>query len=206
MFVRRQTARLRRALDEYPRTFWIVALATFIDSLGGFMLFPFFSLYLTHKFDVGMTQVGLLFGLFSITDLVGSFVGGALTDRFGRKSLTLFGLIVSAFVMLLLGLAATGPEAGHTHCPRPLTFSTRAAGRNSSACGGNGQISPSGCSRRASSHCTCHSPRRRGRAVLDTCSALPRREADRDQAVRVVSTLNPWERYNACAPALSAST
>jgi len=107
VFVRRQTAKLRRALDEYPRTFWIVALATFIDSLGGFMLFPFFSLYLTHKFDVGMTQVGLLFGLFSITDLVGSFVGGALTDRFGRKSLTLFGLIVSAFVMLLLGLAAT---------------------------------------------------------------------------------------------------
>ncbi len=107
VFIRRQTARLRRTLDEYPRPFWILTLATFIDSLGGFMLFPFFSLYITQKFGVGMTQVGLLFGLFSITDLAGSFVGGALTDRFGRKALTLFGLIVSAFVMLLLGLAAT---------------------------------------------------------------------------------------------------
>ena len=107
MLIRRQVARLRRTLDEYPRTFWIVVLATFIDSLGGFMLFPFFSLYITQKFGVGMTQVGLLFAMFSITDVTGSFIGGALTDRFGRKGLTLFGLIVSAIVMLLLGLAGT---------------------------------------------------------------------------------------------------
>lgn len=107
MLIRRQVARVRRTLDEYPRAFWILVLATFIDSLGGFMLFPFFSLYITQKFGVGMTQVGLLFAMFSITDVTGSFIGGALTDRFGRKALTLFGLIVSAIVMLLLGLAAT---------------------------------------------------------------------------------------------------
>ncbi len=107
MFIRRQAARLRRVRDEYPRPFWIVVLATFIDSLGGFMLFPFFSLYITQKFGVGMTQVGLLFGLFSIADMAGGFIGGALTDRFGRKALTLFGLIVSAITMLLLGFAAT---------------------------------------------------------------------------------------------------
>src|SRR4030042_4761337 len=112
VLIRRQVARFRRTLDEYPRTFWIVVLATFIDSMGEFMLFPFFSLYITQKFGVGMTQVGLLFGLFSLTNLAGSFVGGALTDRFGRKALTLFGLTVSAFVMLILGLAATfGPFA-----------------------------------------------------------------------------------------------
>lgn len=107
MYFRRQSARLRRAIDEYPRAFWILVGATFIDSLGGFMLFPFFALYITQKFGVGMTEVGILFGLFSLTDLLGSLIGGALTDRLGRKTMTLFGLVASATVVVVLGLVNT---------------------------------------------------------------------------------------------------
>lgn len=107
MFVRRRIARISRLYNEYPRAFWILVGATFIDSLGGFLLFPFFALYVTQKFGVGMTQVGVLFGLFSITDMAGAMIGGALTDRMGRKSLTIFGLLVSAATMLILGLVPT---------------------------------------------------------------------------------------------------
>lgn len=107
MFLRRQRTRLRRTYEEYPRSFWILVLTTFIDSLGGFLLFPFLSLYVTQKFGVGMTEVGFLFGLFSITDMIGGLVGGALTDRIGRKSMVLFGLVSSALIALILGVIGT---------------------------------------------------------------------------------------------------
>jgi MFS family permease len=79
-------------------------MSTFIDRLGGSLIFPFLSLYVLQKFDVGMTQVGLIFGLWSISSLVGSIIGGALADKFGRKAIIIFGLLSSAFTGILMGL------------------------------------------------------------------------------------------------------
>jgi MFS family permease len=76
----------------------------FIDRVGGTMLFPFFSLYITQKFEVGMTEAGLVLGFFSIFSMLGGVIGGALTDKLGRRSLILFGLVFSALSTLLLGL------------------------------------------------------------------------------------------------------
>ncbi len=95
--------RTRSLFAEFPSQFWVMVAAAFIDRLGGAMLFPFFTLYLTQKFEISMTQVGVLFGLYSITGVVGSMVGGALTDRLGRKRMMIFGLAASALSMLLLG-------------------------------------------------------------------------------------------------------
>lgn len=92
---------------EYPRQFWTLVLATFIDRLGGALMFPFFTLYITKRFDVGMTEVGILFGLFSVASVVGSTFGGALTDRLGRKGMLIFGLIASALTSLLMGVVST---------------------------------------------------------------------------------------------------
>ncbi len=97
-------ARLTDTYHEYPRPFWALVGVTFIDRLGGFLLFPFFSLYITQRFGVGMTEVGVLFALFSVSSFVGSMLGGALTDRLGRKGMIIFGLITSSLSSVLLGL------------------------------------------------------------------------------------------------------
>jgi len=97
-------ARLRQVYDEYPPQFWTLVGATFVDHLGGSLLFPFFSLYITQKFGVGMTHVGLVFGAFAVMSLVGGILGGALTDYLGRKKMLIFGLVVSALSMLVLGV------------------------------------------------------------------------------------------------------
>jgi MFS family permease len=94
----------RRVFNEYPGQFWILVGASFIDRLGGAMLFPFFTLYMTSKFGISMTQVGVFFGLFALSSVVGSMIGGALTDRFGRKGMLLFGLIMSALSAILMGI------------------------------------------------------------------------------------------------------
>ena len=98
-------AKLQRLFREYPKQFWLLLGASFIDGLGGALLFPFFTLYVTAKFDVGMTTVGIIFGLFSISAIIGSTIGGALSDRFGRKRMIIFGLASSALITLLMGFA-----------------------------------------------------------------------------------------------------
>ena len=96
--------RVQATYQEFPREYWILVAANFIDGVGGTMLFPFFSLYVTEKFDVGMTQVGVLFAVFSVSGFAGSMLGGALADRFGRRSMILFGLVFSAMSSLAMGL------------------------------------------------------------------------------------------------------
>lgn len=79
-------------------------IVAFIDRLGGALLYPFFALYITSKFGVGMTQVGVLFATFSVSGLVGTSIGGALADRLGRKVMVIFGLIASSVSAILMGV------------------------------------------------------------------------------------------------------
>jgi MFS family permease len=97
----------RKTFSDYPHAFWTYNVIVFIDRLGGFMLYPFFALYLTQKFDIGMSTVGILFGIFSISGMVGSALGGALTDRMGRKSVIIASLLLSSLSALGMGLAPT---------------------------------------------------------------------------------------------------
>lgn len=97
--------RTRNVYHEYPRAFWIYNIIVFIDRLGGFMLYPFFALYLTQKFDIGMSTVGILFAIFSVSGMVGSALGGALADRMGRKVVIIFSLILSSLSALGMGFA-----------------------------------------------------------------------------------------------------
>ncbi len=96
--------RVRGIYREFPPKFWTVVGVMFIDRLGGNVLWPFFTLYITAKFEVGMTRAGLVLGILSAFSLLGSMVGGGLTDRFGRKRMILIGLVFSAISTLTLGL------------------------------------------------------------------------------------------------------
>jgi MFS family permease len=96
--------RSRTLLAEYPAAFRKLVIVTFIDRLGGALLYPFFALYITSKFDVGMTQVGVLFAAFSFSSFIGSTVGGALTDRIGRRSMLIFSLVSTSLSSVAMGL------------------------------------------------------------------------------------------------------
>ncbi len=95
--------RVNSIYREYPKQFWVIVGSNFIDHVGGALIFPFFALYITMKFQVGMTEVGLLFALFSVTDMIGNMIGGALTDFLGRKTMIIMGLIISALTSLGMG-------------------------------------------------------------------------------------------------------
>ncbi|HSB00006.1 MAG TPA: MFS transporter [Anaerolineales bacterium] len=97
----------RKVYNDYPRAFWIYNVIVFIDRLGGFMLYPFFALYLTQKFDIGMSTVGILFAVFSVSGMIGSALGGAIADRMGRKVVIICSLILSSLSALGMGFAPT---------------------------------------------------------------------------------------------------
>ncbi|UCC33718.1 MAG: MFS transporter [Candidatus Bathyarchaeota archaeon] len=97
--------RIRRIYNEYPRNFWVVIGTLFIDTVGFALIFPFIGLFITAKFQVGMTEIGQLFSILAITGIFGSIAGGAMTDKFGRKVVIIFGLVASALSALILGFA-----------------------------------------------------------------------------------------------------
>jgi len=107
MLFRKFLERIRSVYGDYPRQFWVLVFGTFIDTLGRTMLNPFLMLYVTKRFDVGMTEVGMLFGLMSVTSTIGRMLGGALTDRLGRKWMVIFGLVVSGLSSLAMGVVGT---------------------------------------------------------------------------------------------------
>lgn len=96
--------RIKSTYQEFPVQFWILVAANFIDRLGGTLIFPFFALYVTQHFNVGMTEAGVLLAIFSVFGFIGSMLGGALTDKFGRRGMVLFGLVFSALSSVAMGL------------------------------------------------------------------------------------------------------
>jgi len=91
---------LRQTYRDFSRAFWLVAFASFIDQIGNFILMPFIALYVTGRYDVGLTEVGIAFAIAGLGGLIGGIFGGALADKIGRKSMMLFGLLVSGIFNL----------------------------------------------------------------------------------------------------------
>ncbi|MFX0076659.1 MAG: MDR family MFS transporter [Candidatus Hermodarchaeota archaeon] len=94
----------REKSKKYPNSFIVLVFATFIDRLGGFLLFPFFSIYVLLHFGVTEIEVGILFSIFASGSIIGSLVGGALTDKYGRKTMAIFGLVSSGIGSILMGI------------------------------------------------------------------------------------------------------
>ncbi|TFH29761.1 MAG: MFS transporter [Promethearchaeota archaeon] len=93
---------LKSNYNQFPKNFWMVAFTSFIDQLGSFILMPFIALYITARYDIGMTQVGFIFAIVGAGNMIGGILGGALTDKFGRKTMTLFGLLASGSFSIVI--------------------------------------------------------------------------------------------------------
>ncbi len=104
MIFQKLAAKASATYREYPRPFWIQTLVIFIDRIGGSLLFPFFALYITSRFNVGMTEVGILFAIWSLSSFIGSALGGAITDRIGRRKMIIFSLVSTSLSAVVMGL------------------------------------------------------------------------------------------------------
>ncbi len=97
--------KIKSVFNEYPAKFWVLVSASFIDNIGRTMIGPFLALYITQKLGVGMTEAGIVIALFMISGMIGSTVSGALTDKIGRKTMLICGLVFSAVSSLAMAFA-----------------------------------------------------------------------------------------------------
>jgi MFS family permease len=96
--------KIRGTVSDFPAQFWILLLGTLISSTGGFLVWPFLTLYLRQSMGISMTTIGLLFTLTGPINLFSQVVGGSLTDRWGRRIMMAMSLFASGLVMLGFGL------------------------------------------------------------------------------------------------------
>lgn len=64
------------------------------------MVLPFLSLYLTEDLNISLANVGWIMTSFGLGSLVGSWLGGKLTDRFGYYKVMLWSLLLTGFLFI----------------------------------------------------------------------------------------------------------
>ncbi len=89
----------RAAFAGLPREVWLLAGALLVNRAGT-MVLPFLSLYLTRDLDFTAADAGLIIGCFGLGSMVGSFIGGWLSDRVDPVRVQELSLIASGFGFL----------------------------------------------------------------------------------------------------------
>jgi predicted MFS family arabinose efflux permease len=85
-----------------PRSVWWLALASAINRSGS-MVLPFLVLFLTQSRGMASDDAGRLISLYGVAGLLGSYVGGLLSDRFSTKKVQIASLVSTAAIQLVLG-------------------------------------------------------------------------------------------------------
>src|ERR1700745_2218119 len=88
------------------RNVWILSIAMFINRSGSMVLL-FSSLYFTKELHFTIADAGGIMSFYGIGSVLGSYVGGWLTDRKNFFDIMMFSLIASGSVLLLLLLVKT---------------------------------------------------------------------------------------------------
>ncbi|MBI4395365.1 MAG: MFS transporter [Candidatus Omnitrophica bacterium] len=83
-----------------------VFLAVLIDLLGFGIVLPLLPFY-ASVFHATPVQIGLLYSIFSLAQLIFSPIWGGLSDQFGRRPIMIISTLGASFAYLIFGLAHT---------------------------------------------------------------------------------------------------
>lgn len=85
----------------FSREVWLLALVTFVNRAGT-MVVPFMSLYLTKDMGLTKEEVGWIMSSFGAGSVVGSWLGGKLTDKLGFYDIMVGALLTSGLAFIVL--------------------------------------------------------------------------------------------------------
>lgn len=85
----------------FRREVWLLAAITFINRAGS-MVIPFLSLYLTASEGYSLEQVGWVMSCFGLGSVLGSWLGGKLTDKIGYYAVMVTSLVSGGVAFILL--------------------------------------------------------------------------------------------------------
>ena len=85
---------------------WWLSLITLINRAGT-MVIPFLSLYLTDSLDFTLKNVGWIMTCFGVGSVLGSWLGGKLTDRIGYYKVMSISLFLTGILFVALQYVST---------------------------------------------------------------------------------------------------
>jgi predicted MFS family arabinose efflux permease len=85
----------------FTREVWILAIITFINRAGT-MVLPFLSKYLKEDLGYSYSQVGWIMVCFGLGSMLGSFMGGKLSDKIGFYKVMVFSLFTSGLLFFVI--------------------------------------------------------------------------------------------------------
>ena len=90
----------------FTREVWILAFITFINRAGT-MVLPFLSKYLKENLHFTYGQVGWIMVSFGIGSMLGSWLGGKLSDTIGFYKIMIFSLFTSGIMFFIIQYITT---------------------------------------------------------------------------------------------------
>lgn len=85
-----------------PRQIYYLSLSRMITEMGMMFVFPFMSLLLTQRLGYSEVETGYFLVVTSIGNMLGSLLGGKLSDELGRRVVYAW-LTVTIVVSMTLG-------------------------------------------------------------------------------------------------------
>lgn len=85
----------------FSREIWILTIITFINRAGT-MVLPFLSKYLKEDLNFSLGQVGWIMVCFGLGSMLGSWLGGKLSDKIGFYKIMVFSLFTSGLLFFTI--------------------------------------------------------------------------------------------------------
>jgi len=101
LYLRRIATLYKNAFGGLSRPAWMLSVVMLINR-SGTMVLPFLSIYLTSSLGFSVQQAGYILSGFGVGSVIGSYLGGALADRYGHFYVQFFSLILSGIFFILL--------------------------------------------------------------------------------------------------------
>ncbi len=98
----------KNAYQGLSRSIWWLAVVMFVNR-SGTMVIPFLTVYLTSK-GYSLSQAGWVMATFGSGAILGSFIGGKLTDKFGFYYVQFFSLLLNGIMFFVVGAMHTLPH------------------------------------------------------------------------------------------------
>ncbi|MEO6452469.1 MAG: MFS transporter [Ginsengibacter sp.] len=92
----------KEAYKGLSRSTWLLALVMLINR-SGTMVVPFMTMYLTQHLKVSISKAGFVMSLFGAGAIVGTLIGGRLTDKVGYYYIQIVTLTGGGVMFIILG-------------------------------------------------------------------------------------------------------
>lgn len=99
-----------KLFNSYIKTFkglsreaWMLSIVMLINRSGS-MVLPFLGVYMTDHLKFSLENAGIVLSFYGIGSVVGSWLGGYLTDKFGEYYIQTWSLFLSAPIFLIIPL------------------------------------------------------------------------------------------------------